>query len=53
MTSGLTTAWMDDRILPPGALGWCPTRRAARRDAESHEPPEPKLPVVRERPWQG
>ena len=30
MTSGLTTAWMDDRILPLGELGWCPDRRATR-----------------------
>jgi len=50
MTSGLTTAWMDDRILSPGGLEWCPAAPMAHRDAESHEPPEPKLPVVRERP---
>jgi len=50
VTSGLTTAWMDDRTLPLGELAWWPAPRAACKDAESHEPPEPKLPVVRERP---
>ena len=45
----LATSYYD-RILSLGALGWCPATRAARKDAESHEPPESKLPVVRERP---
>ena len=49
MTSGLTAAWMDDRILPSENWGGAqPTGDT--RDAESHEPPELKLPVVRERP---
>ena len=44
MTSGLTTAWMDDRILPLEGLAWCPARKWRSRVPKATNRQNPSSP---------